>query len=119
MNFQNETLPKEAVKVGSTPNMTEDTVISGILKNHLAPKGRYGLVVVEEGALQFVWEDDKENILDADPLHPILIPPERFHHIVITGPVVFRVEFYKVPETEETADKKADRPGEVYCECMK
>ena len=117
MNFQNIELPEGAVKVGSTPNMTEITVVKGILKNHLGPKGKFGLVVVEEGELQYVWEDDQDNVLDADKNNPIVIEPERFHHLVITGPVVFRVEFYKVVKTEAEA-KEGDRPGEVFCECM-
>ena len=54
--------------------------------------------VVEEGSLQFVWEDDEGNILDADPEQPIVIFPERFRHVTITGKVRFRVEFYKVPD---------------------
>ncbi len=119
MNFQNDTLPQGAVKVGSTPSMNEETVVKGILKNHLAPKGKYALVVVEEGALQFVWEDDKENVLDADIDHPIVIYPERFHHVVLTGPVKFRVEFYEVPDNEDKEKKVGERPGEVFCECMK
>ncbi len=113
MNYQNESLPEGANKVGSTPSMTEETVVKGILKNHLAPKGKYGLVVVEEGTLQFVWEDDPDNILDADPNHPIVIFPERFHHVVITGKVIFRVEFYEVPVADDE-NKKGDRPGEDF-----
>ncbi len=117
MNYQNEELPKDAVKVGETPNMTETTVVKGILKNHLAPKGKIGLVVVEEGSLEYIWEDDKENVLVADKDHPIVIESERYHHVVITGPVIFRVEFYKVlKENEEHKD--GQRPGEVFCECM-
>ena len=119
MNFQNDTLPENAVKVGSTPLMDENSVVKGILKNHLAPKGKYALVVVEEGALQFVWEDDKENILDCDADHPIVIYPERFHHVVITKPVKFRIEFYEVPKSQNNKSKHGDRPGEIFCECMK
>lgn len=118
MNYQNETLPEGAKKVGATPNMTQDTAVKGILKNHLAPKGKYALVVVEEGALKFVWEDDKENVIDGDKNNPIVIIPERFHHVVITGEVVFRVEFYEVPKKGEDVVKNGDRPGEVFCECM-
>lgn len=118
MNFQNIELPKGAKKVGETPNMTEETAVKGILKNHLAPKGKYALVVVEEGALQFVWEDDQNNILDADKAHPIVIEPERFHHVVITGPVCFRVEFYEVTDEEHAQQQKGERPGEAFCECM-
>lgn len=114
MNFQNKELPEDTVKVGQTPNMTEVTVVKGILKNHLAPKGKIGLVVVEEGSLQYIWEDDKDNVLDADKDHPIVIESERYHHVVITGPVVFRVEFYKVVDENEE-HKEGERPGEAFC----
>ena len=79
MNYQKAALPEGAVKVGSTPSMTEETVVPGILKKHLAPRGKFGYLVVEDGALQFVWEDDANNVLDADPEHPIVIFPERYH----------------------------------------
>ena len=59
MNYQNATLPPGAVKAGSTPSMTEKTVVPGILKKHLAPKGKFGYLVVEEGSLQFIWEDEE------------------------------------------------------------
>ena len=116
MNFQTETLPQGAQKIGSTPTMTEETVVPGILKKHLAPKGRFGYLVVEEGALQFIWEDDVENALDADPEHPIVIFPERFHHVNITGQVRFRVEFYDVGGIDIDAGLKqtGDRPGQDF-----
>lgn len=97
MNFQEASLPTGAVKTGSTKSMTNETVVPGILGKHLTPEGKYGLLVVEEGALRFIWEDDASNALDADPDHPVAIEPERYHHVELTGPVQFRVEFYAVP----------------------
>jgi len=116
MNYQNENLPPGAHKVGATPSMTEETVVPGILKKHLAPRGRFGYLVVEEGALQFIWEDDPANPLDADREHPIVIFPERFHHVEITGKVRFRVEFYDVGGIDIDAGLKqrGDRPGEDF-----
>jgi tellurite resistance-related uncharacterized protein len=116
MNYQNETFPERAVKVGSTPSMTEETVVQGILKKHLAPKGKFGYLVVEEGSLQFVWEDDPDHPLDADPGHPIVIFPERFHHVSLTGKVRFRVEFYKIVNEDATdaSHEDGDRPGEDF-----
>ena len=113
MNFQNASLPAGAIKVGSTPAMTEETVVPGILRNHLAPKGKTGYLVVETGALQYVWEDDADNVLDADSEHPIVIFPERFHHVIITGPVRFRVEFYELAAGTgtEPSPKEGERPG--------
>ncbi|PHS58719.1 MAG: hypothetical protein COB17_01870 [Sulfurimonas sp.] len=117
MNFSDVKLPMGAIKVGETPSMTEKNVIKGLLKNHLAPKGKFGYIVVEEGSLQYFWEDDKENIIDADINHPIVIEPERYHSVVMSGEVLFRVEFYKVANIFEK-DKAGDRPGEVFCECF-
>ncbi len=114
MNYQNVNLPEGAVKAGSTPSMTQDTVVPGILKKHLAPKGKWGCLVVESGALQYVWEDDPDHVLDADPGHPIVIEPERFHHVVITGDVQFRVEFYVVDEPEAKPKRDGDRPGSTF-----
>ncbi len=116
MNCQNETLPEGAVKAGSTPSMSEETVVSGILKKHLAPKGKFGYLVVEEGSLQFVWEDDEDNVLDADPEHPIVIFPERYHHVSITGKVRFRVEFYDVGGIgiADSLKNEGERPGEDF-----
>ncbi len=114
MNFQNVRLPEGAEKAGSTPSMTQNTVVPGILKKHLAPKGKWGYLVVESGSLQYVWEDDPENVLDADPGHPIVIEPERFHHVVIAGDVTFRVEFYTVPDEGKSAGQEGDRPGSAF-----
>ena len=114
MNYQNATLPENAVLAGSTKLMNQDTVVPGILKKHLAPKGKWGYLVVESGSLKYVWEDDLENVLDAGSGHPIVIYPERFHHVVITGSVEFRVEFYVVPEEATSDPKQGDRPGEAF-----
>ena len=118
MNYQNATLPQGAVKAGTTPSMTEKTVVPGILKKHLAPKGKFGYLVVEEGSLQFVWEDEENNVLDADPGHPIVIFPERYHHVSITGEVRFRVEFYDIGgiDIADNLTKQGQRPGEDFIE---
>ncbi len=94
MNYQNEKLPEGLTLQGSTSQMTHETVLKGLLKDHKTSAGRYGLLTVAEGSLQFVWEDTPYEALDADKNHPIIIEPERAHHIEITGPVSFRVEFY-------------------------
>ncbi|MEI6891037.1 MAG: DUF1971 domain-containing protein [Pontiella sp.] len=114
MNYQNAVLPKSAEKAGETKLMNQDTVVPGILKKHLAPKGKWGLLLVESGSLEYVWEDDAEDVLIADPGHPIVIYPERFHHVVIIGPVEFKVEFYTVSEADHKPEQAGDRPGEAF-----
>lgn len=115
MRYQDEKLPDGAVKVGETPLMNEKTALPGILNNHLSPKGKYGYVVVEKGSLQFVWEDSLEDVLLCDKEHPIVITPERYHHVIISGEVEFKVEFYKLEGNKlETSYEKASRPGEKF-----
>lgn len=112
MNYQNAKLPDGAEFASLTPLMTDENVLKPILKKHMAPKGKCGYLIVTKGKLKFVWEDTGEE-LDADPEHPIVIWPERYHHVEITGPVAFKVEFYKVPATL-TPDPNAVRPGEQF-----
>jgi len=116
MTFQDESLPLGVSKVGSTPLLTEKTVPKGILKKHLAPKGKIGLLVVEEGALQFVWEDSPDEIIDADSEHPVVIWPERYHHLVVNDPVSFKVEFYGPAEILDAERDliEGDRPDEEF-----
>lgn len=116
MNYQDAQLPDGAVKVGSTPVMDENTVKPAILKSHLAPKGKYGFLVVEEGHLQYVWEDEEGSVIDSIPGHPIVIFPERYHHVKIVGSVKFRIEFYSIldaiiPVKHEKEDR---RPGQAF-----
>ncbi len=79
----------------------------------MAPKGKVGLVLVRTGSLDYVWEDDLETVLTSDKDHPIVIESERYHHVIITGKVEFKIEFYKdVPVS--SMDKDAVRPGEAF-----
>ncbi len=115
MRYQNESLPEGAVKAGETPVMNEKNVFPGILEKHMAPKGKWGRVVVIEGTLEYVWEDSPEEIFTIDPEHPLVIEPERYHHVVLTGEVEFKVEFYKVEdEVKRKTDIGAQRPGENF-----
>ncbi len=117
MRYQNIELPKEAVKIGETPWFTENSVPQGILNNHMAPKEKVGYVVVKHGSLDYVWEDDLDDVITADSNHPIVIEPERYHHIIITGKVVFKVEFYDSKNLDvKESDPNAPRPGESFIE---
>lgn len=112
MNYQKESLPKDAKFAASTPVLTEKTIPAPILKKHMAPHGKCGYLLVTKGSLQFVQEDSGETF-DADPEHPIVIFPERYHHVKLVGPVEFRIEFYDVSVTTPH-DPGACRPGAEF-----
>ncbi len=114
MKYQKCILPQGAVRTGATPVFSEKTVPDAILTRHMAPRGKLARLIVLSGKLQFCWEDTQE-LLDADQTHPILITPERCHHVKLIGPVQFRVEFYDHPELDRFhTDPDAARPGEAY-----
>ncbi|MGL4533755.1 MAG: DUF1971 domain-containing protein [Fusobacteriaceae bacterium] len=106
---------KKFNKIGETPIMNEDNVFPDILKDHMTPKGKWGYIVVESGELEYEWMDTKE-ILKGTPKTPILIEPERLHRVILTGPVKFKVEFYKLiePIIPEDYSKNVLRPGEKF-----
>lgn len=106
-------LPEGLEKVGETPIMTEKTVFPDILKNHMAPKDKLGYIIVKKGELNFVWEDEDELIYTVDSDHPFVIFPERYHHVILTGPVEFKIEFYKF-DIDLVKDANAIRPGENF-----
>ncbi len=113
MHYSTERLPDGAKKAGATPQMNEKSVPEAILKKHMTPKDRCGLVVVKSGKLRFQWEDTGE-LFDVDPEHPMLIHPERYHKVILAGPASFHVEFYHIPSTAKH-DPKAKRPCEGCC----
>ncbi|MGL4672901.1 MAG: DUF1971 domain-containing protein [Cetobacterium sp.] len=106
-------LPEGLEKVGETPFMTDKTVFPDILKNHMAPKNKLGYIVVKEGELDYVWEDEEDNIYTVDAEHPLVIYPERYHHVILKGAVQFKIEFYKY-EIKNPHDSTALRPGEQF-----
>lgn len=106
---------KNAIKVGETPVMTEKNLFPQILENHMAPKGKWGKVVVLEGKLQYKWHDD-ENIFDIDSENSLIIEPERLHNLILNGEVKFKVEFYKIeiPNDRKEFLENVLRPGENF-----
>lgn len=111
--YDNSVLPKDLDKVGETPFMTEENVFPDILKNHMAPKNKLGYLVVRKGELNYVWEDEEDKVYTVDSNHPLVIYPERYHRVILTGAVEFKVEFYRYDD-EIIVDKTALRPGENF-----
>ncbi len=115
MRYQNKGLPGGAVKAGETPVMNQDNVFPGILEKHMAPRGKWGRIVVVRGSLEYIWEDTPEEVYTIDPEHPFVIESERYHRVILTGDVEFKVEFYKVEgDAVEKTDTDAQRPGERF-----
>lgn len=96
--FDTHVLPKDLEKIGETPIMNETNVFKDILEEHKTPKNKLGYLKVLEGQLDFVWADAPELIYTVDANHPLVIFPEKSHRVILTGPVQFKVEFYKIDD---------------------
>lgn len=113
MRFQNVPLPDRSSKLGETSWLTQDTVPNALLNKHMAPKGKVGLLLVKTGSCNFVWEDNLDDVFVIDKNNPFVIEPERFHHVIITNNVVFKIEFYKDSDAN-SFNEEALRSGEEF-----
>ena len=91
-------IPEGHLFVRATAEFTSETVPKGLLKTHRVADGVWGKAVVLEGELGFVFEDEPDEPLTARQGEPIVIPPNRPHHVIVDDSVRFVVEFYKSRE---------------------
>ncbi|MDX8337300.1 DUF1971 domain-containing protein [Candidatus Cetobacterium colombiensis] len=82
-------------KLNETPVMNEKTIFPDILKAHKLPEGKFGLLRVLSGKVNFVWEENPEVIYTVDSDHPLVIFPEKHHRVILNGPAELKVEFYE------------------------
>lgn len=90
-------LPEGLALMGSAGPWDQDSLPGGLLKAHRTPEGRWGLLTVTEGAVDFQFE--AENM--APPLSRRLeegleqpIPPGAPHRLVPSGAVRLALQFW-------------------------
>lgn len=92
-------LPDGLVRASGTPEFTQDKVADALRASHALAPERWGLLQLLSGALLFVDEETgAEYALTARDTWVIL--PELRHHIRISGPVSFRIDFYRQAHTD-------------------
>lgn len=96
-------LPDEAVFVRSTPDFDEHSVPAGLLAAHRVADGVWGRLVVRDGSIVIVFEDDPEWRYSIAAGSSQVLPPGARHHVEIVGPVQFAVEFHRVSAETEIA----------------
>jgi len=86
-------LPADVRLVRTTPWFDQRTRPDGLLRTHRIAAGVWGRLVVAEGSLVLVFEDDgtRRHLTTGDAA---VIPPERPHHVELDGPLRFAVEFH-------------------------
>ena len=87
-------VPAELRLARTTREFDETSLPSALRSTHKVARGVWGNVVVRSGSIDFVFDDDARTrrTLETGDTQPI--PPERIHHLEITGPVRLVIEFY-------------------------
>jgi tellurite resistance-related uncharacterized protein len=88
-------LPAGIEHVRTTETFDHDHHPAGLRRAHRVADGVWARLLVHTGNLDFVFEDDPDHVLHASPGTTIAIPPGRLHHVDITGPVTFSLEFHR------------------------
>ena len=97
-------LPDGLEYVRTTDVFTNDTVPAGLLRAHYVASGVWGRLVVHEGSVVFVFEDQPSDPISVGAGGAVAIPPQRKHHVELAGPARFAVEFYKEPEAPKPVE---------------
>jgi tellurite resistance-related uncharacterized protein len=88
-------LPEGLTLQRTTPMFDEGSTPSGLRNAHAVAEGVWGRLLVDQGALGFVFEDTPDDVRTVQAGEQQVIPPARLHHVIIDGPVRFVVEFHR------------------------
>lgn len=88
-------LPDDVTLARTTPTFDQDSVPAGLLSAHRTAEQVWGRLVVLEGTVGFVFEDETDEVRRLSVGDRQVIPPGRAHHVVLDGPAKFHVEFHR------------------------
>ena len=93
--------PDDVVAYRRTPEFDATTTPAGLLSEHNTKAGVWGRIQVMEGALLYRVTDPRreasERLLTPEGWAGV-VEPQIKHHVALTGPVRFYVEFLKAPD---------------------
>ncbi len=90
-------LPEGLELYRQTPDFDEHSLPAGLRRSHTLKAGSWGRIVVLEGSLLYVIEQEPVAAFTLGPELPGVIEPEVPHHVEPRGHVRFRVEFHRRP----------------------
>jgi tellurite resistance-related uncharacterized protein len=86
----------------TTATFDNGTVPAGLLAAHRVADGVWGRLVVRSGRVTFVFDDDPDHPIVVAEGSGVAIPPGRAHHLELTEPATFAVEFYRASPSNHT-----------------
>lgn len=90
-----KTFPEGLTHVRSTREFDEHTVPAGLLKRHTTRAGTWGRIVLFEGQVTYRILEPTVEETRLDPSKVGVVEPAVPHELELTGPVRFRVEFWR------------------------
>lgn len=91
-------LPTCATSYKQTPEYDDTTLPAGLLRSHQLRAGTWGEIVVLEGRVHYVLEDEGDLTLVLRPGVLGIVAPERPHHIELQPDARVFVRFCRCPE---------------------
>lgn len=90
-------VPPGTTHVRTTDVFDADTVPAGLLRAHRVADGVWGRLVVLDGTVRFLFEDEPDQPIIVGPDQAVTIPPGRLHHVELGQPARFVIEFHRFP----------------------
>ncbi|NES84053.1 MAG: DUF1971 domain-containing protein [Moorea sp. SIO2B7] len=91
-------LPSNAVPYLQTAIFTQDTIPSGLLREHTTKAGTWGKINVISGKLHYQILTTPPQTYLLTPTVAGIIEPQVPHQVEPLGETSFYVEFYQIPE---------------------
>ncbi|WP_017932534.1 DUF1971 domain-containing protein [Robiginitomaculum antarcticum] len=88
-------IPVHVQKYAESPVFTEDTVPEKLTTLHQTKSTVWGRICILSGELDYIIVGPPEKKARLNLQSEGIIKPEQAHRVEITGPVSFKVEFYK------------------------
>jgi tellurite resistance-related uncharacterized protein len=95
-------LPDGLQLVRTTPEFERHTIPGALLAAHRTAPNVWGRLVVRDGDVSFVFDDQPDTVHQLSEGDSIAIAPQRPHRVIVTGTVRFVVEFHRA--TTDTAE---------------
>lgn len=87
--------PEGLTKYSETPLFTAESVPEKLLKAHATKAGVWGKLRVLEGSLHYIVPGPPASRSRIEAGDHGVIEPAVHHHLELSGPVAFKVEFYR------------------------
>jgi tellurite resistance-related uncharacterized protein len=96
-------LPAGLQHVRTTETFDHEHHPAGLRRAHRVADGVWARLVVHTGELNFSFEDESDSTIAVAGGETMVIPPGRLHHVDITVPVTFALEFHREPDHRPSA----------------